>query len=76
MTENQVKIMTMLDEGPKTARQLTDILQPTNLKSILWTYDQIHSILRRLEDRSFVRRFGDRPFYWELTRVGRRAVNL
>lgn len=41
-----------------------------------WNYDRAHNVLRRLEDRLLVRRYGDRPCYWELTSRGRKEYAL
>jgi len=39
-----------------------------------YTWDQLHAILRRLEDREFVRRISTTPIKWELTGKGRLVI--
>lgn len=81
LTFNQAKVLEVLTDGPlKTAaitKQLNDYdrLTTGNKYNVYWTWDQVHSILRRLEDRGLVRRISDSPTEWEITQLGKQAKN-
>lgn len=78
LTDNQSKVLVSLTDGPMTAKRiaahLDSLAQKTHYWSVIWTYDQVHSILRRLEDRNLVRRISDPPTQWELTSLGKKAI--
>lgn len=68
MTPGQLAVLAALQAGPKTIHQVKLRLgYPAN-------YDSAHLMLRRLEDRQFVRRTPSRQAQgqlWELTQDGR-----
>lgn len=75
VTNNQLAILSALSAGPvKVSGALKWLDEYTD--GIIWTYDQVHSSLRRLEDRGLVRRVSDPPTHWEVTSGGRRVLSV
>lgn len=74
LTVGQKRILSVIVDGPINIKDLAYIL---NLRypDSLYTYDQTHASLRRMEDRNLVRRVEDNPIQWELTKLGRKALN-
>lgn len=73
LTKDQRDVLTELDAGPKSSDAIAVAINARR-ENAWFGYDKAHSSLRRLEDRGFVRRIGERPIRWELTHEGRSAV--
>ena len=72
LTQHQRNVLGLLDGGPKTSSQIVEASwQRTGTGQL--SYDEVHGVLRRLEDRELVRRLGY-PSKWELTSAGRKAL--
>lgn len=80
ITERQRLVLNQLLHGTKN---ITGIVEALNMDAALsggtgieFTYDGIHGVLRRLEDKSAVRRvIIDGEPVWELTQAGRWAAS-
>lgn len=78
-TKNQTMVLGALKEYPRTARQVVQVLNMHSpVKS--WTYDQVHGILRRMEDKNWVRRTYNtddtHTARWEITALGEPLTTL
>lgn len=72
LTDGQESILNTLDEKPLDT---ADIVGWLNMSySEYWSDDRVRSSLRRMEDRSLVRRISASPAKWELTGIGRAAL--
>lgn len=85
LTTKQVAVLKIINRKPHTAKETATLLNNAANRSknytrpynIYHTYDAIHSCLRGLEDRGFVRRtykLSIKGAIWELTSKGRDEV--
>lgn len=74
LTSGQLSVMQAVKQNPETARSIMEWLNMGS--SAFWSYNRVHSILRRLEDRGSVRRSvsDESHIKWELTALGRRQL--
>lgn len=75
LSQGQKDVMMQLDAKPLKCSAIANELENESGHLHVWGYDRVHSILRRLEDRNLVRRFG-LPARWELTRKGRKELGI
>jgi len=74
LTQNQARFMTAIANLPKKTTEILNELYYA-YPGYYYSWDQIHSGMRRLEDRGLVRRAEERPIKWELTAKGRKALD-
>jgi urocanate hydratase len=74
LTDKQARLMIMLSDTPRSSGRLVVMGGVSRAGWPLSTYDEIHGIMRRLEDRDLVRRASSKPIVWELTHAGREAL--
>lgn len=73
LTISQLSMLQRLQEGPLSTREIAEGTW-RRAGAGTFSYDEVHSSLRRLENRELVRRIQERPFRWELTGTGRKAI--
>lgn len=74
MTGKQIWHLRLLDDGPRTSRQLAGDMGVSRAGRPLTSASAIHNAMRRLEDGMLVRRAQTKPIRWELTHTGRWAL--
>ena len=75
LTEQQEYALRALLRGPRTSYQVAVLIERNSLGAFSPTTGATHHVLRRLEDRGFVRRVDTEPRnVWELTAKGRRSA--
>lgn len=76
ITRKQALILATLSTyvGNPTARRLTDRLDRPDANSRRFTYDEVYSLLRRLEHNGHVRRIEGHAWGWAATDEGLAAL--
>jgi len=74
LTRNQRTVLELMRHQPRIVKGIVDASWSRSRDTGHFSWDQVHSILRRLEDRGLARRAATRPTLWELTTAGRKEL--